>query len=137
MEKPSQIPEKLYYKIGEVAKLIDVEPHVLRFWETEFPQISPSKSKTKQRLYRRDDVETIVMIRDLLYEKKFTIEGAKNRLREIKQKEKEARRQDQMPLGFAATSLEDDFASHADMMRQNAHSEIQRVIVEMSDYLKA
>lgn len=78
------IPDKLYFRIGEVAKLIGVKPYVLRYWETEFSEISPVKSKTKQRLYKRQDVELILRIRDLLYNRKFTIQGAKKIINENK-----------------------------------------------------
>ncbi|MDX1386106.1 MAG: MerR family transcriptional regulator [bacterium] len=78
----SAIPDKLYFKIGEVADIVGVKPYVLRYWETEFPEIAPSKSKSKQRLYKRREVETILKIRDLLYNEKFTIEGARQRLKE-------------------------------------------------------
>lgn len=80
---PADIPDKLYFKIGEVAKIAGVEPYVLRYWETEFKEIHPVKSKTNQRLYRRKDLETILKIKALLYEEGFTIEGARKQLKEI------------------------------------------------------
>ncbi len=76
----TEIPDKLYFKIGEVAQLAGVKPHVLRYWESEFPSIRPAKSKTKQRLYRRSDIELILQLKDLLYERGFTIAGAKKLL---------------------------------------------------------
>jgi len=72
-----EIPDKLYFKIGEVSELLGVEPYVLRYWETEFAVLSPKKSGTGHRLYRRKDVELLLRIKHLLYEKKFTIEGAR------------------------------------------------------------
>jgi DNA-binding transcriptional MerR regulator len=72
-----EIPDKLYFKIGEVSELLGVEPYVLRYWETEFPVLSPKKSGTGHRLYRRKDVELLLRIKHLLYEKRFTIEGAR------------------------------------------------------------
>ena len=72
-----EIPDKLYFKIGEVSDLLGVEPHVLRFWEGEFPLLAPKKSGTGHRLYRRKDVELLLRIKQLLYEKRFTIEGAR------------------------------------------------------------
>jgi DNA-binding transcriptional MerR regulator len=71
------IPNKLYFRIGEVAKLAGIKPYVLRFWETEFPGLGPKKSGTGHRLYRRKDVELVLEIKRLLYEKRFTIEGAR------------------------------------------------------------
>jgi DNA-binding transcriptional MerR regulator len=72
-----EIPDKLYFKIGEVSELLAVEPYVLRYWESEFPVLSPKKSGTGHRLYRRKDVELLLRIKHLLYEKRFTIEGAR------------------------------------------------------------
>jgi DNA-binding transcriptional MerR regulator len=77
-----ELPDKLYFKIGEVAKLVGVKPYVLRYWETEFSILRPGKTRSKHRLYRRKDVETLLEIRRLLYTERFTIEGAKRRLRE-------------------------------------------------------
>ena len=75
-----EIPDKLYFKIGEVSELLGVEAYVLRYWETEFPALSPKKSGTGHRLYRRKDVELLLRIKHLLYEKRFTIEGARQSL---------------------------------------------------------
>jgi DNA-binding transcriptional MerR regulator len=76
------LPDKLYFKIGEVAKLVGVKPYVLRYWETEFSILRPGKTRSKHRLYRHKDVETLLEIRRLLYGERYTIEGAKRRLRE-------------------------------------------------------
>src|SRR5207245_1016774 len=75
------IPEKLYFRIGEVARLCRLPAYVLRFWETEFPQLRPVKSSTGQRMYRRKDVEHVLQIKKLLYEEGFTIAGARQHLR--------------------------------------------------------
>src|SRR5579872_5162523 len=74
------IPDKLYFKIGEVSELLGVEPYVLRYWETEFTVLSPKKSGTGHRLYRRKDVELLLRIKHLLRDKRFTIEGARQSL---------------------------------------------------------
>jgi DNA-binding transcriptional MerR regulator len=76
----AEIPDKLYFRIGDVSKLAGVKAFVLRYWETEFPQLAPKKSGTGQRLYRRKDVETVLEIKRLLYDERFTIEGARNYL---------------------------------------------------------
>jgi DNA-binding transcriptional MerR regulator len=76
------IPEKLYFRIGEVARLCRLPAYVLRFWETEFPQLKPVKSSTGQRMYRRRDVESVVRIKQLLYEEGYTIAGARQHLRD-------------------------------------------------------
>ena len=74
------IPDKLYFRIGEVSRLTDTKSYVLRFWETEFPTLRPVKSKSGHRLYRRKDVEMIFKIRGLLYDRGFTIDGARKHL---------------------------------------------------------
>jgi len=76
------LPPKLYFRIGEVAGLVGVEPHVLRYWEREFRSIRPSKSAKGQRVYSRRDVENLMRVRELLYGRGFTIAGAKKQLRE-------------------------------------------------------
>ncbi|MEI9812869.1 MAG: MerR family transcriptional regulator [Acidobacteriota bacterium] len=75
-----EIPDKLYFRIGEVARLAGIKPYVLRFWETEFPGLGPKKSGTGHRLYRRKDVQMVLDIKTLLYEKRYTIEGARKHL---------------------------------------------------------
>jgi DNA-binding transcriptional MerR regulator len=81
--KPDEIfiPDKLYFRIGEVATLCRLPAYVLRFWESEFPQLKPVKSSTGQRMYRRRDVENVLRIKQLLYEQGFTIVGARQQLR--------------------------------------------------------
>lgn len=91
------IPDKLYFRIGEVSRLCGLPSYVLRFWETEFPQLKPSKSGTGQRMYRKIDVESVLRIKNLLYDQGFTIAGARQHLRgELKRK--------QSPLPFAITN---------------------------------
>ena len=77
---PGSIPDKLYFKIGEVKKITGVEPHVLRYWESEFKIIRPQRASSKQRLYRRVDVENILTIKKLLYEDGYTVPGARKLL---------------------------------------------------------
>lgn len=72
-----EIPDKLYFKIGEVSKLAGVPPHVLRYWESEFSTIRPKRANSKQRLYRRADVELILKLKELLHERRYTIAGAR------------------------------------------------------------
>lgn len=78
--EPVVIPEKIYFKIGEVCELVDVQAHVLRYWETEFPQLAPQKNRSGQRSYRRRDVEISLRIKELLYDELYTIAGARKRL---------------------------------------------------------
>lgn len=102
LQQPSpEIPDKLYFKIGEVSELLGVEPYVLRYWETEFAVLSPKKSGTGHRLYRRKDVELLLRIKQLLKEKRFTIEGARQSL----QAEARAPKAAKMPKPRVQTEL--------------------------------
>lgn len=83
------IPKKLYFKIGEVSKLAEVAPHVIRYWESEFEEISPKRANSNQRLYRREDVELVLKIKTLLHGRGFTIAGAKKFLENGEQLEDE------------------------------------------------
>src|SRR6202161_493372 len=80
-DRDGPIPDKLFFRIGEVSQLVGVEPYVLRYWESEFPGLSPKKSSTGQRMFRRKDVELLLHIKHLLYNEKFTIEGARKALK--------------------------------------------------------
>ncbi|HEY1497130.1 MAG TPA: MerR family transcriptional regulator [Candidatus Solibacter sp.] len=91
LQPTPEIPDKLYFKIGEVSELLGVEAYVLRYWESEFPVLSPKKSGTGHRLYRRKDVELLLRIKHLLYEKRFTIEGARQSLQSEAKAPKPAR----------------------------------------------
>ena len=93
------IPDRLYFRIGEVAKLCKLPAYVLRFWETEFPQLKPVKSSTGQRMYRRKDVEGVLRIKTLLYEEGFTIAGARQHL---KDEIKDGKKQSALPFPVAA-----------------------------------
>ncbi|HUK49203.1 MAG TPA: MerR family transcriptional regulator [Terriglobales bacterium] len=96
------VPDKLYFRIGEVSRLCRLPAYVLRFWETEFPQLKPVKSNTGQRMYRRKDVEAVLRIKKLLYEEGFTIAGARQQLRSEGKPEK-----NQVPLPFPSHSSAD------------------------------
>jgi len=84
----TEIPDKLYFKIGEVTAIADLAAYVLRFWESEFPIIAPKRTDAGQRLYRKSDIESILMIKHLLYDKKFTIEGARKYLKKMHKQKK-------------------------------------------------
>jgi DNA-binding transcriptional MerR regulator len=88
----TQIPDKFHFKIGEVSRILGVKPYVLRFWETEF-RITPAKNRSQHRVYKRQEVETLLEIKHLLYEERFTIEGAR-----VKLKERAKDRQKQLKL---------------------------------------
>jgi len=95
------IPEKLYFRIGEVARLCRLPAYVLRFWETEFSQLKPVKGSTGQRMYRRKDVENVLRIKQLLYEEGFTIAGARQHLRE---ESKDGKKQAPLPFPVSSTA---------------------------------
>jgi DNA-binding transcriptional MerR regulator len=86
---PPRLPEKIYFKIGEVSEIVGVEPYVLRYWETEFDLLKPSKAPSKHRLYKKRDVELLLEIKRLLYTDGFTIEGARKKLKEARKEEKD------------------------------------------------
>lgn len=77
---PEEFPQKLYYKIGEVGEISGVPAHVLRFWEKQFPQLAPNKTRSGHRLYKKRDIEVILRIKELLYDRRFTIKGARDYL---------------------------------------------------------
>jgi DNA-binding transcriptional MerR regulator len=85
----SSLPDKIYFKIGEVSEIVGVEPYVLRYWETEFEVLKPSKAPSRHRLYKKKDVQLLLDIKRLLYTEGFTIEGARKKLKESKKEEKD------------------------------------------------
>jgi len=92
---PARLPDKIYFKIGEVSRIVGVKPYVLRYWETEFDLLKPGKAPSRHRLYKKRDVELLLEIKRLLYAEGFTIEGARKKLKEGK---KEERQQLKLPL---------------------------------------
>ncbi len=125
---PQEIPDKLYFRIGEVARLAGIKPYVLRFWETEFPSLGPKKSGTGHRLYRRKEVEMVLEIKRLLYEKRFTIEGARKFL-ETRGKTEHARPAKAVKKAKKAQA-ELFAAAPADSVLEDIRKEL-RAIVEM------
>jgi DNA-binding transcriptional MerR regulator len=97
------LPPKLYFRIGEVAELVGVEPHVLRYWEREFRSIRPTKSAKGQRVYSRRDVENLMRVRELLYREGFTIAGAKKKLQRAGDDAGERETEDGGPLDASKT----------------------------------
>lgn len=85
-----EIPDKTYFRIGEVSKILGVEPYVVRYWETEFKTVKPIRTKSEQRLYRKKDLEELALIRNLLYRDRFTIAGAKKKIQELHRETPEA-----------------------------------------------
>ncbi|MBI4955626.1 MAG: MerR family transcriptional regulator [Myxococcales bacterium] len=99
----AQLPDKLYFRIGEVAAIVGVEPHVLRYWETEFRSVRPEKSRKGQRIYSRRDVDTLLKVKELLYGHRYTVAGAKRKLR---------------GEGVEPVDDDDPTSRHAEAMRQ-------------------
>jgi DNA-binding transcriptional MerR regulator len=116
-ESRGVLPPKLYFRIGEVAGLVGVEPHVLRYWEREFRTIRPTKSAKGQRVYSRRDVENLMRVRELLYREGFTIAGARKRLRE---KEGEP----------------DDDRSGSDLARARMRRQLEALKLEVEGFLR-
>ena len=109
----TQIPDKFHFKIGEVSRILGVKPYVLRFWETEF-RIIPAKNQSQHRVYKRQEVETLLEIKHLLYDERFTIEGAR-----VKLKERLKERQKQLKLDLVENPLQDDAAPGEKRPRKN------------------
>ena len=126
-----EIPDKLYFRIGEVARLAGIKPYVLRFWETEFPALGPKKSGTGHRLFRRKDVELVLEIKRLLYERRFTIEGARKHLDE--------RARPQVVRTTAKRSRADSKRKQVDLFSTDPaplFEEIRRELLALADILK-
>jgi DNA-binding transcriptional MerR regulator len=147
MEKalPS-IPAKRYFTIGEVSELCGVKPHVLRYWEQEFTQLRPMKRRGNRRYYQHHEVLMIRRIRDLLYDQGFTISGARNKLQELVQVERDKRRAGEVMLeGVEAIEVEDsnfiDFEDSAPPEERDLFSQkillVQRELFEIRDLLSA
>src|SRR6478609_8632603 len=124
LQPTPEIPDKLYFKIGEVSDLLGVEPYVLRYWESEFPVLSPKKSGTGHRLYRRKDVELLLRIKHLLYEKRFTIEGARQSLQSESPKSRGLRETREAPK------------QQASLFSNDALPEIRKQLAEILKILK-
>ena len=120
MEQQVELPNKLYFRIGEVAKIVGVKPYVLRYWETEFSILKPGKTPSRHRLYRRHDVEMLLQIKMLLYEEGFTIAGAKKKLKETENGDEKSEEKEILPavslLSEAVTTLSQDH-SHRELLR--------------------
>jgi DNA-binding transcriptional MerR regulator len=110
MVAPTLIPDKLYYRIGEVEAITGVPAYVLRYWESEFKLLRPKKNPAGQRLYRKKDLELVLRIKGLLYDERLTLEGAKKRLRNES-------RASQMDLGLRSTAMEDALRRIRDRLR--------------------
>jgi len=123
-----QIPNKLFFKIGEVCEITDTQPYVLRYWESEFPALAPAKNSSGQRIYRRKDIETVLRIKQLLYEEGFTIAGAKKRL--------EADLGGRGPTPNAMASLPETVVTTVEPGDVAAADATRAVLLEVRDHLR-
>ena len=123
-----QIPNKLFFKIGEVCEITDTQPYVLRYWESEFPALAPAKNSSGQRIYRRKDIETVLRIKQLLYEEGFTIAGAKKRL--------EADLGGRGPTPNAMASLPETVVTTVEPGDEAAAGATRAVLLEVRDHLR-
>ncbi|WP_394837886.1 MerR family transcriptional regulator [Pendulispora rubella] len=126
-------PSKLYFRIGEVASIVGVEPHVLRYWEREFRMIRPTKSTKGQRVYSRRDLENLLRVRDLLYKEGFTIAGAKKRLRNAGDEPEARESEERSEIEEPPRHGERDGGSSETKMRQtlvDLRSEIEAFLAE-------
>jgi DNA-binding transcriptional MerR regulator len=130
----TEIPDKLYFRIGEVSQLIGVEPYVLRYWESEFPSLAPKKSGTGHRLYRRKEVEMVLELKRLLYEKRFTIEGARLYLDQNKKQAKTAKLPARVPAEPKPAGAQPALFSMG--VAPEGLSEIRRGLKELLEILK-
>jgi len=126
--KPPAIPDKLYFRIGEVSRLVGVPHHVLRYWEKEFPSLAPKKSESSHRLYRRKDVELLLEIKHLLYDRRFTIEGARSELGASAPRKRAERRAAPAPPPATQEAL---FASAGSLLR-----DVRQELLGILDMLK-
>jgi DNA-binding transcriptional MerR regulator len=123
-----QIPNKLFFKIGEVCEITDTQPYVLRYWESEFPALAPAKNSSGQRIYRRKDIETVLRIKQLLYEEGFTIAGAKKRL--------EAELGGRGATPSAMASLPETVVTNVEVAPDPGADSARSVLLEVRDHLR-
>ncbi len=131
------IPEKQYFKIGEVSEILDVEPYVLRYWESEFKILKPTRTRARQRLYHKKDLELLLEIKHLLYDEKFTIAGAKKRLQEMKKQntaEKKAKKGSKSVKNRAELDVPDDTTGNSSSA--DASADYKDILLEIKKELK-
>ena len=132
------IPEKQYFKIGEVSEILDVEPYVLRYWESEFKILKPTRTRARQRLYHKKDLELLMEIKHLLYDEKFTIAGAKKRLQEMKKQSAAEKKAKKAPEKAVLKAKEE--AEIPEIKNANPHfserSDYRDILLEIKKELK-
>ena len=111
-----KVPEKIYYRIGEVAEITELQPYILRYWESEFRALSPIKNSAGQRLYKKRDIEILEKIKELLYEKGFTIAGARRQLAALEKEKEQALLQENEVLKDQVTQIEQELKNILTLM---------------------
>ena len=152
-QEPVVIPEKIYFKIGEVCELVGVQAHVLRYWETEFPMLSPQKNRSGQRSYRRRDVEISLRIKQLLYDEMFTIAGARKKLQTELRETSRSKIGNSQPkevldhtpglfdeeIGFEAAGIEAEVPDRSDVLSRERRAALRSLaaqLLELREMLK-
>jgi len=130
------IPEKQYFKIGEVSEILDVEPYVLRYWESEFKLLKPTRTRARQRLYHKRDLELLLEIKHLLYDEKFTIAGAKKRLQEMKKQEAAEKRSKKVTKEPKVRLRANPAESNLPEFPDTARSDYRDILIEIKKELK-
>lgn len=128
------IPEKQYFKIGEVSEILNVEPYVLRYWESEFKILKPTRTRARQRLYHKKDLELLMEIKHLLYDEKFTIAGAKKRLQEMKKQSSAEKRSKKGLKSKPKDEVEETFAARETALEPS--SDYKEILLEIKKELK-
>jgi len=128
------IPEKQYFKIGEVSEILNVEPYVLRYWESEFKILKPTRTRARQRLYHKKDLELLMEIKHLLYDEKFTIAGAKKRLQEMKKQSSAEKKSKKIAKVRPREEVEEAFAKPEMALEPSA--DYKEILLEIKRELK-
>lgn len=115
-----RIAKKEYYAIGEVCELVDLKPHVLRYWETQFPMLNPSKNRSGNRVYQRKEIKLILLVRKLLYEDKYTIDGARQKLDELRREGTVREASGEALEGASLSMLRDELREIRELLRPDA-----------------
>ena len=133
---PVLIPDRIYFRIGDVAELLGIKPYVIRFWESEFPFLAPDKASSGQRVYRRTQIESLILVKHLLYVERYSIEGAKKKLTELRREGKLKETMTKLVQGdvqIGSTVSKDELPIAFQNSIQEKVSELQKIIRDPSE----
>lgn len=133
---PVLIPDRIYFRIGDVAELLGVKPYVIRFWESEFPFLAPDKASSGQRVYRRTQIESLILVKHLLYVERYSIEGAKKKLTELRREGKLKETMTKLVQGdvqIGSTVSKEELPIAFQNSLQEKVSELQKIIRDPSE----